>query len=128
LWNSLTNPNGYCDSNCNCDSNRHTDGNRNADRDRDGHTDRNCNEHGNSYSYAQTYSNPATPTHTKATSDPTASSVTGKPRLEKSKASEQTDVIPEKFLNQEMRNPLSRKENFRFLIKSPGPIPRKDPD
>jgi hypothetical protein len=65
LWNSLTNPDGY--------------GYCNGYRDRDGHryTDRNFNSHANSYRYGKTHSKPETPAHTKATSDPTASSVTG---------------------------------------------------
>ena len=64
----------------------HTDCNRNADCNCHGHTDRNSNSyvHAISYSYAKTHSNPETPHHTKATSDSTASSVTGNTRLEKS--------------------------------------------
>jgi hypothetical protein len=106
LWNAFTNAdsNGYC----NCYRDGHSYGDRN------GHTDRNFNSHANSYRYGKTHSNPETPSHTKATSDPSASSVTGNSRLEKSKANEQTNVILEKFLNQEMRNPLSRKENSCF--------------
>ena len=78
MWNSITNPNG----NRNSDGYRdgHTDCNRNADCDCDGHTDRNSN----SYVHAKTHSNPEAPQHTKATSDSTASSVTGNTRLEKS--------------------------------------------
>jgi hypothetical protein len=68
LWNSNTKPNGY----------RHGHGHRDCDGDRDGHTDRNSNGHGHasSYSYTETHSKPKTPSHTKATSNPTASSVT----------------------------------------------------
>ena len=66
LWNSITNPNGYCDAT--------------ATRPlRDGH--RPQLGHANCYSYTKTHSNPKIPPHTKAPSDPTASSVTdAKPR------------------------------------------------
>jgi hypothetical protein len=58
-------------SNCDGDSNRdlYTDGHRNGDRDRDGHA--------NYYRYGKTHSKSETPSHTKASSHPTASSVTG---------------------------------------------------
>jgi hypothetical protein len=69
LWNAFTNAdsNGYC----NCYRDGHSYGDRN------GHTDRNFNSHANSYRYGKTHSKPETPSHTKATSDPSASSVTG---------------------------------------------------
>jgi hypothetical protein len=56
LWNSITNPDGYS----NCDP--YSDG------DRDGHTN----------SYTKTHSNPEIPPLTKAPSDSTAPSITGK--------------------------------------------------
>ena len=86
LWNSITNTNGYRDGYCYSYPNSHGD--------RDGHTDRNSNGHANSYCYAKTHSNPETPSHTKAPSDPTASSVMGNTRVEKS--------------NQERRNKVER--------------------
>ena len=54
--------------------------NCNGYSDCDGHTDRNSNSYGHasSYSYAKTHSNAEAPCHTKTSSDPTASSVTGK--------------------------------------------------
>jgi hypothetical protein len=85
LWNSITNPNGYCD------------GDPYSDGDRDGHTDRNCNGHPNSYSYAKTHSNPETPSHTKTPSDPTAPSVTGNTRLEQSQESRNAGIEERDF-------------------------------
>ena len=58
MWNSVTNPNGYS----HCDCNRHANS----------HNDRERNSNG----YSKTHSNPEIPSHTKATSDPIASSVT----------------------------------------------------
>jgi hypothetical protein len=57
-------------SNCDGDSNRdlYTYGHRNGDGDHDGHA--------NSYRDGETQSNPEGPSHTKASSDPSASSVT----------------------------------------------------
>jgi translation elongation factor EF-Tu-like GTPase len=87
LWNSITNPNSYryrdrdghtdCHVNCNCD----------------GHTDHNSNSYVDaiSYNYAKTYSNAETPCHTKASSDPPASSVTGNTHLEKSNQESRKD-------------------------------------
>src|SRR5207248_7442938 len=43
-----------------------------------------CNAHANCHSYTETHSDPEISPHTKAPSDPTASSVTGNTRLEKS--------------------------------------------
>ena len=70
MWNafSITNPNGYCDGYCNC----------NRDGDSYGNGDTDC--HSYTYSYTKTHSNPETPSHTEATSDPTASSLTVKPK------------------------------------------------
>ena len=79
MWNSITNPNGNSDSY----RDGYTDCNRNADCNCHGHTHRNSNSyvHAISYSYAKTHSNAEAPHHTKAPSDPTASSVTAaKPR------------------------------------------------
>jgi hypothetical protein len=79
LWNSITNTNTNCNRNSDSDGYRdsHTDCNRDADCHCDGNTDRNSNSH----SHTKTHSNAEAPHHTKATSDPTASSVTGaKPR------------------------------------------------
>ena len=69
--------NGHTD--CNGYSNRDRDGHPNCNC--DGHTDRNSNSyvHASSYSYAKTHSNAEAPCHTKASSDPSASSVMGKP-------------------------------------------------
>ena len=82
LWNAFSNADSYSDG----DSNRHSDGdgNRYSDGDSYGHTHRNSNSyvHAISYSYAKTHSNAEAPHHTKATSDSTASSVTGNTRLE----------------------------------------------
>ena len=66
------NANGY--RHCHSNSNRHANG------DCDGHSDGDSNGHAISYSYTKTHSNPETPSHTKATSDPTASPVTGNTR------------------------------------------------
>ena len=72
MWNSFSNADSNRDGDCNCD--RHGDGHCH------GHTDRNFNSLANAYRYGKTHSNPETPSHAKATSDPTASSVTGKPK------------------------------------------------
>ena len=66
MWNafSITNPNGYCDGNSYCYCNG------------DSYSDRNPNSHANSYRYGKTHAKPETPSHTKASPDPTASTVT----------------------------------------------------
>ena len=60
MWNtfSITNPNRYCDGNSYCY--------------RNGDTDCHCHN----YVDSKTQSKPETPSHTKASSDPTASSIT----------------------------------------------------
>jgi hypothetical protein len=61
--NADSNSNGYCDGDSNCDTHRDVDGDRNG--------------HANSYRYGKTQSNPERPSDTEATTDPSASSVTG---------------------------------------------------
>jgi hypothetical protein len=102
LWNSITKPNGYRNShrdcNCNRNSNRHSDGDRN----------------GNSYGYAKTHANPETPSHTKATSYPTASSVTE--FLLGEFSSKRTTIAILGSFNQEMRNLSPGKRIPAFLL------------
>jgi len=102
------NPNA--DTNCKSNSNRNGYRHPNCNGDGYGHTDRNCY----TYSYGDSKANTDSEryAHTKAPSDPTASSIMGNSRPRNSKTTEQTNVILEKFWNQEIRNPFSRKENF----------------
>ena len=98
---SITNPNGYCDGDSNCD--RYAHGNR------DGNTDRNYNGHANSYRYGKTHSKPETPSHTKASSDPTPSTVTGNPH--------QAFKAGQRRSNQEPRKGGIEERGFQIMLE-----------
>ena len=77
MWNSITNPNGYRNS----DTDGYRNGDGHTDCNRNGHTDRNSNGHSYTYSYADSKADTDSETyaHTEASPDTAASSVTVSP-------------------------------------------------